>query len=154
MLRILGVLTVTLCGIMTARILNGMARTSLLEADALIAFLRFARSEIECFGMPTPQIIRRCPSEILSALGAADAKNMATLAQKSSLHDRACGEILARFCSELGRGYRAEQLSLCDYYIRLAEERRAQIGGNLPSRKKINSALCVAGALAIIIILY
>ncbi len=153
-LRIVGVLTVTLCGICTAQMLNTHAKKSLCEARCLVRFLRFVRSEIECYGMPTPQILRRCPEEILESLGGSRAKTMAQLAKCCTLSDGECRAALQGFCAEVGRGYRDEQLTLCDYYIRLCEERVAHIGGALPARKKVNSALCVACSLALVIILF
>lgn len=70
------------------------------------------------------------------------------------ISDSAVRGQFSRFCDDIGKGYREEQLALCDYYVAVLEDRRASIASQLPLRRKLNSALCVSGALALVILLF
>ncbi len=154
MIRIFGAALVSFCGIYAAYIMNSRAKGALTQVEGLLELLRFLRSEIECFSLPIPKILSRCPTGILMQCGCQD-RQPSTLSELFSmleLSDDAAAAAFEKFTSEIGRGYRDEQLTLCDYYIERLEERRRAIGAQLPSRRRVNSALCIAGALAIVII--
>lgn len=143
-----------LCGVLGAYTLNFSAARALSQTEAFISLVRFLRSEIECFSMPLPRVIERCPQDTLAELGAppscADLYELVSLCDVS---DRQTAEIMRRFAGEVGKGYREEQLLLCDYYLSLLEERRGALASALPQRRRMNTALCVAGALAVVIVL-
>ncbi len=153
-LRIFGAVILTLSGIAAAYALNTSAKNGLSQTEAFISFLRFLRSEIECFSMPVPRALARCPREILAECGCEDADtDLRGFLQRCAVFDGATVELMNRFCDDVGKGYRDEQLALCDYYISLLDERRRELFAALPARKKRNSALCLAGALALVIVL-
>ncbi len=153
-LKIFGAALVAFCGIYASRLMNTSAKAALTEAEGLMEFVRFLRSEIECFALPLPQIIARCPEDILTRCGfrGGEFRTPAELFSLFEIDDGECSRSAERFFSELGRGYRDEQLALCDYYIAILEERRRTLGNALPARRRVNSALCIAGALAVVII--
>ncbi len=142
-------------GLCAAYLLNKNARLALVEAEAVISLIRFLRTEIECFAIPIPRALARCPKEILDGCGyKSDKPPQNTEVLALCLADTEAAEQLKRFSREIGRGYTEEQLSLCDYYIAIFEERRQRIAQQLPMRTKMNLTLCVSSALAVVILLF
>ena len=144
-----------LCGVVAAYILNAGARSALLQNEAFISFVRFLRSQIECFSMPLPRAIERCPQDILRGCGCSDARaeDASSFLCRCEVADAQSVEIMRRFAADIGRGYRDEQIALCDYCVSLLEERRQKLSASLPARIRMNGALCIAGALALVIML-
>ena len=141
-------------GIAAAYTLNQAAKRGLSQTESFIALVRYLRSEIECFSMPLPRAMARCPQELLEGCGCTrEVSDLRELLRVCSVYDARAFKLVSRFCDEVGRGYRDEQLALCDYYITLLDEYRAELTVALPERRKRNGALCVAGALALVIVL-
>lgn len=135
--------------------LNTGARLALSQTEAVISLIRHLRSEIECFSMPLPRALCRCPREILSACGYREERAPDSVGELLPyISDGTVRGQLSRFCEEIGKGYREEQLALCDYYVAVLEDRRASLASQLPSRRRMNSALCMSGALALVILLF
>ncbi len=155
MIRIIGASMVALCGICAAHMLNSDAKRATEQAEALAELLRHVRSEIECFCMPIPKILERCPRELLRRCGyEGDAPSeLCELAEGCNISDDACRGVVEDFCREIGKGYRDGTLALCDYYIARFEECRQRLSSSLASKRRKNSTLCVSGALAAVIIL-
>lgn len=154
--RIIGAAMLAVSGIAGAYLLNASAKRGLEQTEALIAWLRFMRSEIECFAMPLPRALERCPRELYARCGyhlQTPPSGVAEFISACELADAETGRQLERFAEDIGKGYRDEQLTLCDYYLELLEARRQELCGQLPTRKKLNGALCLSGALALVILL-
>lgn len=107
--------------------------------------------------MPIPTALGRCPSEILKKCGYQDASVSPTsLCELLSATDEESEEtrkIMARFCAELGRGYKQEQLALCDATLKGLEAHRSRLAGELPAKQRLGGTLSVCGALALVILL-
>lgn len=146
---------IVLSGAWSAYLLNARVRLGTVQAEAFISLIRFIRSEIECFAMPIPRALARCPRKLLEECGFSSAGAPESVEELlENINDGITRAHLERFCGEIGRGYRDEQLALCDYYITVLEERRLKLAEQLPMRKRINSALCLSGAFAIVIVLF
>lgn len=139
---------------MGAYFLNSDARERVRRIDGLIALVRYFKTEIECFALPIPRILERCPAELLKGCGYNRDSAPACMSEllRGTAVDRSARESFESFCQELGRGYREEQLAICEGCIKALEERRRQLSSSLASRIKINSALCLGGALAAVIL--
>jgi hypothetical protein len=72
---------------------------------------------------------------------------------RCEVSDQQSAAIMRRFAADIGKGYVDEQLALCDYCLTLLEERRQSLCDSLPAKLRMNGALCIAGALALVIIL-
>ena len=143
-------------GIAGAYLLNSSAKRALTQAEALISWARYLRSEIECFSMPLPLALSRCPTEIYEKCGYVSdgiPADIGEFIKKCRISDGETFRQLSRFGDDIGKGYRDEQLALCDYFIEAMELRRRQLSEQLPARKKLNSALWLSGALALVILL-
>ena len=156
MLRIIGAAVTVFSGIAAAYMLNGAARLTLCQNEAFISLVRFIRTEIECYATPVPRALERCPEGVLCACGYTghgSPSSVSELAKRCKIYDSSTQKSVEGFAKSIGRGYREEQLALCDHYIDELENRRRVISAELPIRKKMNSALCVSGALAVVILL-
>ena len=150
----MGAVIIAISGLGAAYVLNSGVREGLTEAQSVISLVRFLRSEIECFSMPVPRALSRCPKEILVGCGYTDSRPPESIYSLTEhLSNTAVRAQLARFCEEIGKGYREEQLSLCDYYISVFEEHRKELAQQLPMKRKVNLTLCLSSAIAVVILL-
>ncbi len=155
-LKIVGVLIIAVSGIVGSYTLNCAARRSLEQTEGFIAILRRLRSDIECFSMPLPTFLERCPSELYAKCGYSSdgaPRSVAALVDGCSVYDAESCKTMRAFARSIGRGYREEQLAICDYYTDILEERRQRLCEQLPNKTKRNSAMCLCGALAVVILL-
>lgn len=105
--------------------------------------------------MPLPRALARCPKETLEACGYGEERPPESIKELLPyVSDAVTREQLCRFGEEIGRGYTEEQLALCDYYTEMLEDRRRRLAEQLPARRKMYSALCMSGALAVVILLF
>ncbi len=154
--RIAGAVIVALSGAAGAYILNASARTALVQTEAFISLLRSLRSDIECFAMPIPKALGRCSSELYRRCGyCSDVPpwDIDGLLAGCKISDGELKKLLDGFSGDVGKGYRDEQLALFDYCLGQLEARRQQLRDQLPAKRRMNSALCLSGALAIVILL-
>lgn len=154
--KIAGALVLVLSGFGGAYILNTAATQRATQSEALIAFVRFVRAQIECFAMPASEIILRCDKRLLADCGFSvleQDRSFEELARGISIADGETREIIESFLRGFGKSYREEQVKECDYYIELLTERRQKIFEELPNKKRVNSALCISSALAAVILL-
>ena len=143
-------------GAFAAYSLNKWAKDTLRQTEHLISLVRFLRAQIECFSMSVPKALERAPDEILSGCGFSGEerpKSIGELIDGCRITDEAVIRDMRRFSDDIGKGYREEQLTLCDYCLSLLEAERARIAGQLPLKIKVNSALSLAGAAAVVILL-
>ena len=154
--RIVGGLLIAISGFSAAFVMNSRLSGALRQTEALVAFVRFVRSQVECFGMPAADILAACDSNLLVACGFSGEElpsTMSELARGLEVYDTESAGLMRSFCDGFGRGYIEEQIKECDYYIELLRERRQAIAEALPSKKRVNSTLCISAALAAIILL-
>ena len=153
--RIIGAIIIAFCGVFGAYTLNCEAKRSLEQTQGFLSWLRHIRTQIECFSMPMPQILQKCPKQIYSACRyyGDTPKSAEDFVRGCKFCEHSLNGELLRFSQEIGNGYRQEQLSLCDYYIEIVETRRRQLASELPMKTKLNTSLCISGALALVILL-
>ena len=61
-------------------------------------------------------------------------------------------KIMNGFSDGFGKSYRTEQVKLCERCIEELSALRAEISEKLPTRRKLNSTLCISGAMAVVIL--
>ncbi len=154
--KIVGALVLVLSGVGGAYYMNQSANAALAQIEGWIAFLRYVRMQVECFSLPISDILKRCDPALLLACGYEDETTPKTpeeLLSGVTIRDGASEGILRGFFDEFGKGYREEQVRSCDYHATLLGERREALAARLPERKKLHTTLCVAGALAVVVLL-
>lgn len=130
--------------------------------DGYLSLLRYIRGQIECFAMPVEQILATAdPSVLADCRGRAGVNparpttSLPLLLRDSHGYLGAESErLLSCFSHELGRTYRAEQVSRCDYYLDALNQQRARLADTLPARIRTGSALCLSCALAVAVLLW
>ena len=151
-LRIAGALLLTFSGAFAARLINAAASRSLLQTEGFISFIRFTKVQIDCFSLPIGDIIALFGKGELLRCGyekREEPTNLSAFVEAINVSDKEAYKIFCAFASEFGRGYRAEQMRACDYYLSLLEEHRKTLVLSLPSKKKRNGTVCVCAALAL-----
>jgi hypothetical protein len=124
--------------------------------QAAVALVRHLREQIAVFSRPVRECLAGLPQEIASVLGfvageeASDLEEF--LARCETLPDGAREELkgLAR---SLGRGYRDEQIRLCDGVLGRLAEQEERLARALPGRQRSDRVLGVCGALVLAILL-
>lgn len=157
-LRIAGAAVLVFSGFLCSHIMNSALSKKFEQIEALIMLMRFIKIQIECFGLPASEIIERCDKNMLFLCGMRDGENIPNNFEQffkyCDVRDKETKDILLAFASGFGKGYRAEQIKECDYYLELLCDRRERIYDELPKQKKINSTLCVSSVLAVVILLF
>ena len=133
------------------------AKEALEASRALLSLIRFIRGQIESFCLPREQIFSRFEHSYLARTGFLDAlleHGSLTLA----LECLPClppevAALVTAFDGELGKGYQAEQLRLCDYYIDALSAYIDEGSGTLPSRTKVTRTVSLAGAAMLVLLL-
>ena len=154
--KALGAIVIFACGIETARRLNARLTGENERTEKYILLLRYIKAQIGCFALPIGEILARAEASLLAGCGWRRESAPTSLEQmlaEAGLGDRTSQGILLEFCKDFGRSYLDEQIRRCDHYITLLEERQVSVGKDIPRRKKLNSTLCISGALALIILL-
>ncbi len=154
MYKLIGAVLIALSGGLTAYRLNRKASDAFHRAAALCRFLGYVKNEIECFALPISQILSRADRELLDRCGYVGKnapQSLFELCQNIRWADGETKILMERFCSEFGRCYKDEQVQRCAYFLSGLEERKRTLERELPSRKKLNSTLCLSGSLALLI---
>lgn len=154
--RIAGALILAISGVAGAYWMNQSATETLRQVESWLGLLRYVKAQVDCFALPVSVILSRADADLLRGCGYGESRtpeNFDELLGHCSIRDGETGNILRGFADEFGKSYREEQSRGCDYYFSLLDERREALLSQLPVKKKINSALCISSALAIVILL-
>lgn len=149
-------LILALCGALCGFFLNQSASAKCDQSEALVKFIRFVRNQVECFGLPSAEIILACDAELLESCGFYNCSlesGFDGLARDCDIYDSECERLTIDFLNSFGRCYREEQIRECDYYLSLIDRRREELFCELPKKKKLNSTLCIACALCLALML-
>lgn len=152
MLKLVGSLLLALTGVALAVSISRFEQKKLRVLDSFISLIFHIKGQIDCFGLPLCDILRNRPSGLELP---SDIENFGELLDHSRIYlDTESYRLLYSFYSEFGGLYREEQLKRCDYYIEALGEQRRGLFEDLPSRRKIGSALCICSVIGILIILW
>ena len=156
-LKITGALLVACSGFLLSRALNGSERRTLAEIEGFIAFLHFVRTNVDAYSMPLPEILARCPRRIYESCGYSHdvaPTTVGELFESCAVSDEFTAQRLREFANEVGKGYRHEQLALLSRTLDAIEERRRALSNALPSRVRVNAAVCISVSLSVVILLF
>ncbi|MBR2908475.1 MAG: hypothetical protein IKC26_10815 [Clostridia bacterium] len=156
--KLLGALLLAGVGVYGSVTLNRHAKRQIERLDGWIALLRLTKNQIDCYALPTAEILLRCEGSLLERLGW---EELAPPSDFASLRKAVRGmglteegeRIAENFCEEIGKGYRGEQLRTCDYGIGLFCAERDRLLAELPRRRQRNITLCMAASLGTVVVL-
>ena len=153
---IAGACLILACGAEASRRLNNAASKKVRAADNYLSLLRYVKSQVDCYAMPINEILKRADPALLEGCGwrgEDPPRTLSELVSNAPVGERAIEGILLEFSEDFGNSYLYDQIRRCDHFIALLEERRDSLARELPSKRKLNSTLCISGALALIILL-
>lgn len=153
--KLAGAILLTVSGALGAHWLNRSATEALRQTEGVLQLLRFVRTQVECFSLPIPQILARCDRALLRRCGydrSIAPNTWEELLDACREWDGVSIKLMREFAEAFGQGYREEQCQSCDYFLARIEARRAELQAQLADRKKRNTALCLSGALAAVIV--
>ena len=156
MLRLFGALLRLFCGVAVAYFLNDRARAELTQIEGFEELVQRLRADIECFSMPVPAVLAGCPDAVFEKCGFnlyQSRRTLAELLDSCDISSPEIRELMDGFAAHVGRGYKHEQLALCERTIARLEEHRASLAARLPAKQKTNGTLCLCGALAVVILI-
>lgn len=151
-----GAAVIFMCGVEISRRLNEKITADHQRIEKYILLLRYVRSQIDCFALPIGDILGRADSVLLAGCGwerEEPPSSVEDMLGEALVEDEDARGILLEFCKDFGKSYLDEQIRRCDHYISLLDERRNALAKDLPRKKKLNSTLCISGAVAVIILL-
>lgn len=137
----------------------GTAKTEkkkLTVLEAWIAFLYCVRSQIDCFSLPLPEILKKADPTLLSALGLEEElfSTEQLVDATASILDGESQKLLKSWSKEIGTTYREEQVKRCDYYLRALEVQRDKARQNLPLRIRMLTTIHLCASLGAVILLW
>lgn len=157
-LRIFGAAILLISAVICGRAYEKYASRSLFELEELMRALRYIKSRISTFLSPRSELLSGFRSDILARSGflrrVHEGEELSTAFASSSLSiPKAARAALTAFFSELGRGYRTEELSRADSAISECEAILLREREQLPKDVKIVKTLLLSGALALVILM-
>jgi hypothetical protein len=106
--------------------------------------------------MSARAILADCPRELIDACGYYGKEvpgSFLELWEYCDISDPEARRIFSEFAKGFGKGYRADQIRQCEYYMTLMSERRLQISERVGVQKKLVITLTLCVTLVIIILL-
>ena len=154
-LKLIGCAFLMLSAALLSHLMNRSLQIKKERAESLLEFVRYVRTQVDCFGLSAAKIISRCDRELLRACGVRDECDICSFEELSELicvEDEQTRALVLDFFRGFGKKYRDEQLDECDYYIARLGERAAKLSQELPLKKRMNATLCLSGAAGVLII--
>ena len=149
-----GALLLFVSALLTSRRYAEGERGRLRDLESLMEFVRYVRTQIDCFLLPIDQITRDYKPREVSELTAILQKfpfpeSIEKL--RAHIHQEEYG-VLETFANSLGRGYRDEQIKLCTLCLDGLEEIRTRQKKDIQSKIKMVRSFCLLGSLMVILL--
>lgn len=155
--KLIGAGLILAASLALAHCLAAAARAGVAQTEAYLDLLRRIRRQIACYSRPFGEICRRLEPELLAACGlgeTAPGASFSAMLDGAALCLPAEAERVVRsFAGELGQGYLAEQLALCDAAVAELDAIAASSCRRLPEQLRLIRCACLCGGLAVILLL-
>ena len=115
------------------------------HANELYDFIKYIRAQIEYFSTPVYKIYVEYSNktEYISSL---------LIPSKNSLKDE-YNNFVSNFFANLGKGYKKEQLQLCDYALEYIKNYEKKTRAEYPNKIKVFRALSIFAGFCVVILL-
>lgn len=128
------------------------------EYGAFLDFLRYIRTQIDCYRRPRADLFAAYGNAVLEETGflpklRAGGGFAEGFAASRSLLDGQTRELLIAFDRELGSSYTGEQLHACDFYIARLTEGETRIREESPARRKLHRTVTACGGMLVFLLL-
>ena len=164
--KILGCIFLLLAGGYVSLWITRFERRRLRVLDGYISLIYYIKSQIDCYAMPLTDILAGADPSVIAACLGVDTlpigdtwesrdPPLSAMIQESRLYlDQEAERLLTTFTGELGRNYRTEQVSRCDYYISALTEERRKLSESMPARIRACGILALSAALGAAVLLW
>ncbi len=116
-----------------------------------IELMKYIRMQIDLYLTPLDGIFAKMPTEMLEKCGYHEKKRPRGL-RELVIDGCVCRRELEGAVRELGRGYREEELKLCDGCIFLLAEKLEKMKRELPNERRTRTVLELSAASALILL--
>ncbi len=132
-------------------------RAHLRELDAFYNMIVYIRDNIDHFMKPLPDIFQTYTNETLERCGFLPKVRKTDLSQawrgQTFMISEECRTLLNDFCTQIGSGYRTEELRLCEYTLSRLHNILEKNRNELNNRLKLYKTVPLLFALSVILIL-
>ncbi len=155
--RILGFILLVLSAVFFAFIMSNGEKKRIIQLSVLCEALKEITRKIESFNMPVEEIMLEFDPRLFLALGYRKSDMPRSfedlLCESSLLLGRREKELLFAFSGGLGKKYREEQISFCNYYYKELSDIHISSKEDFPKKQKLYYTLFICGALALVILM-
>lgn len=135
-------------------------RRMIREGEALLGLTVHIAEQIEYTMKPLPEILSGFDDGILLENGFLKAASEIGIREawdnsrrKFRLPEKGMKQVFGRFCQEIGRGYRKEELELCSLTIRHLREEIEQLKKDIGNREKLYRTIPPLMVMSVVLIL-
>lgn len=123
-------------------------KSKIVLLDELIEFIMYTKSKIEYFSIPVNQIYEDYDkkSELLAEI-------ISSKSCKKLNFDKNTANTINNFFVSLGKGFKKEEIALCDYTYDILKESSSKLKSELPNKIKIFRAISMFVSLSLIILI-
>ena len=145
--KILGVLLLLSVGGAAALICRRTELRRLRLLEGWIDLIRHVRHQISCYLLPLNEILSSVePEGMEGCLASGEERLRAILRAGERDLEGESLRLLEDFVSQIGKGYREDQLCLCDEALAALGALRDKMAAELPARLRVCTTLCLCAA--------
>ena len=154
MLRVIGGGAVVLSCILTSSYIASAEKSKIDQLEDLIMLIKYIRNQIDSYSTPIEKIMMECKDILLRLDVQEDVADFSRLLSVCEIKSGDnCKNILNTFAASLGKGYREQQVKLCDTTLAELDAIRKKLTEEYPNKKKTAAALCFAAGGVLLIAL-
>lgn len=147
---------ITAAGILSVNLIREH-RNRLLELEALFDMISYIRDNIEHLMKPLPDIFRNYNNTYLESCGFLETVRKGNLLQAWETHhfsiSREAFRLIDEFIRNIGKGYRTEELRLCEYTLGRLRKLLDHVQADTVNQLKLYRTVPMMFALSVILIL-
>ena len=156
MTLIIGSLIIALSALAIAGELVARVEASVRSTSALRSVLEHTKNMIDCYSLPSDEILRRVDRSVLLGCGYEKddtPKSFSALLDGSDIKDPESRDIFFAFAKDFGKSFRVDELSRCSLYLERIRAREQKMVKEAQKKKRVIYTVAVCSALAVIILL-
>ena len=154
MLRVIGGGALMLSCVLASSYVASVEKSKIDQLEDIILLIKNIRNQIDSYSAPIEKIMREC-KDILLRLDVqekiTDFSQLLSVCEIKSGEN--CKNILHTFADSLGKGYREQEVKLCDTTLAELDAIRKKLTEEYPNKKKTAAALSLASGGALLIAL-
>ena len=148
-MKLIGCIFITIASIYASHIYEKSLKKAIKNTSDLYSLIVHIKSQIEYFAMPISEIFSDYATENEAIIDILKRKENADLSFLSNHAKDTTYSLL----SELGKGFKKEQIALCEFSASILNDYKEQLGSELAKKTKICRSLCLfIGACTIILL--